>query len=100
HRHRTRNRSNQCRQRPRPSRSAPNTLALGPSNASCGPIPSDLSAGEHEMSDAAGRADRLDVEALLEPFETVPEAFPASENDGHDRDVHMVDHVGREELAD
>src|SRR5260370_25082557 len=64
------------------------------------PIPGDLSAGEGEMGDTAGRADRLNVEALLESLEPVPQAFPACENDGHDRDVHLVDQVGREELAD
>src|SRR5260370_19599433 len=52
------------------------------------------------MCDAAGRADRLNVEPLLEVLEPVPHAFPARKNDGHDRDVHVVDQVGREELAD
>src|SRR5258708_6392779 len=61
--------------------------------------PSELSAGEGEMGDAAGRADRLNVEALLEFLEPVPKAFSACENDGHDRDVHVVDQIGREELA-
>src|SRR5258708_6317427 len=51
------------------------------------------------MGDAAGRADRLKVEALLEFLEPFPKAFPACKNDGHDRDVHVVDQVGREELA-
>src|SRR5438105_13455101 len=58
-----------------------------------------LSAGEGEMGDAVGRADGLNVEALLEFLEPVPKAFAACENDGHDRDVHVVDQVGREELA-
>src|SRR5690349_7035504 len=52
------------------------------------------------MSDAAGGSDRLDPEPLLEILQPVPQAFPASENDGHDRYVHMVDQVGGKKLAD
>src|SRR5712692_4357032 len=60
----------------------------------------ELSAGEREMGDAAGGADRLHIEALLERLQPVPEAFPASENYGDDRYVHVVDQVGGEKLAD
>ena len=52
------------------------------------------------MGYADRRADRLNVEALLEFLEPVPQAFSACENDRHDRDVHVVDQVRREELAD
>src|SRR5205807_3317141 len=52
------------------------------------------------MRDAAGRADRLHVEALFELLEPVPQAFSPSEDHGHDRDVHVIDEVGGEKLAD
>jgi len=41
--------------------------------------------GKCEMDDAARRADRLHIEALLELLQPVPEAFAASEDNGHDR---------------
>src|SRR5262252_2010209 len=59
-----------------------------------------LPAGEGEMSDAAGGADRLDAEALVEALQPIPEPLPAPEDDRHHRDVHVVDQVGGEELAD
>src|SRR6516165_2956981 len=52
------------------------------------------------MGDAAGGADRLHIEALLELLQPVPEAFPTAENYGHDRYVHVVDQVEGEKLAD
>ena len=55
--------------------------------------------GESEMRNAAWRADRLNLEALLKTFETVPQPFPASENDRHDGDMHVVDEIGCKELS-
>ena len=52
------------------------------------------------MSDPAGRAHRLDGEALLQALEALPERLAAAEHDGHDRHVHVVDQIGGEELAD
>jgi hypothetical protein len=49
-----------------------------------------LSAGECEMGNAAGRGRCFNCEALLEFLEIVPKAFPASQNNGHDSDVHVV----------
>ena len=40
------------------------------------------------------------VKALLQPFLAVPQAFAAPEDDGHDGDVHVIDQVGGQELAD
>ena len=51
------------------------------------------------MGNPAGRAGRLNLEPLLKILETVPQAFPASEDDGHDRDVHIVDEIGCQELT-
>ena len=61
--------------------------------------PAYLSAGESEMRNAAWRTDRLNMEALLKFFETVPQPFPASENDRHDNDMHVVDEIGCQELS-
>src|SRR5215467_7904124 len=52
------------------------------------------------MGDTAWGADGLHVEAPLELLEPVPETLTTSEDDGHDHDVHGVDQVGGEELAD
>ena len=53
-----------------------------------------LWAGEHQMDNAVGRADRLQVLAMVEFLESVPEAFSAAEHHRHDRNVDMVDEVG------
>src|SRR5438445_7096698 len=58
------------------------------------------SAGEREMGDTAWGADRLHIEALLECLQPVPDTFPASQNYGDDRYVHVIDQVGGEKLAD
>jgi hypothetical protein len=63
------------------------------------PRPTCLSAGECEMRNAAWRADRLNMEALLQFFETVPQPFPASENDRHDDNMHVVNQIGWQELS-
>jgi len=52
------------------------------------------------MGDAARRAHRLDVEALLEILEPVPKSLPPAEDDGDDRNVQMVDEDRGEELTD
>ena len=59
-----------------------------------------LSPGEDEMGHAAGGADRLHLEPLLERLEPIPEPLPPAEDDGHDDYVHVVDEVGSEELSD
>ena len=51
------------------------------------------------MCHAAWRADGLNMEALLKPFESVPQPFPASENDRDDGDVHVIDEIGGQELS-
>src|SRR5436190_11093121 len=54
---------------------------------------------EGEVDDAAGRGDRLDLVALLEGLQAVPDADAAAE---HDRDLdqmHVVDEPGGEEFA-
>ena len=52
------------------------------------------------MDHAARRGDRLDVETLLESLQTVPEPLPTPEEDRHDGDVHLVDQIRLQELAD
>jgi hypothetical protein len=52
------------------------------------------------VGDAAGGAHRLDGEALFQAFKSVPEGLAAADDDRYDRDVHVVDQVGGEELAD
>ena len=42
-------------------------------------------ASEREVRDAARRADGLHVEALFEILESVPQTFPTSKQDRHDR---------------
>ena len=64
------------------------------------PRPACLSAGECEMRNATWRADRLNMEALFEVFESVPQPFPASQNDRHHGDVHVVHEIGCQELSD
>ena len=51
------------------------------------------------MGNAAGRAYRFNVEALLQSFETVPQPFAAPKDDGRDDNMHVVDEIGREELS-
>src|SRR3954447_16050728 len=52
------------------------------------------------VGDPARRGEGLDGEAVLEAAEALPEGDPAAEGDRHDRQVHEVDQVGLEELAD
>jgi hypothetical protein len=52
-----------------------------------------LSSREREMGDAARGAYRLHVETLLKFFQAVPEPLPASKDDRHYCDVHLVDQV-------
>src|ERR1700723_2087159 len=59
-----------------------------------------LTTGERDVGDAAGGAHRLDGEALLQAPQAVPGGLAAAEEDRHERDVHVVDQVGGEELAD
>src|SRR6185312_15437488 len=74
-----------------PSRSSPLFEEAGLSAATT---------GERDVGDAAGGAHRLDCEALLQALQSVPEGLAAAEEDRHERDVHVVDQVGGEELAD
>ena len=59
-----------------------------------------LTTGERDVGDATGGAHRLDGEAPLQVLQAVPEGLAAAEEDRHDHDVHGVDQVGGEELAD
>src|SRR3984885_10191188 len=59
-----------------------------------------LTTGERDVGDAAGGAHRLDREVLLQALQAVPERLAAAEEDRHERDVHVVDQAGGEELAD
>src|SRR5690348_697359 len=59
----------------------------------------ELSAGEREMGNAAGRAGCLNLEPLLKTLEIVPYSLPTTQDDGHDRNVHVVDEVRCEEFA-
>jgi len=52
------------------------------------------------VGDAARGADRLHLEALLEALQSVPGPLPAPEDHGDHRDVHEVDQVGGQELAE
>ena len=52
------------------------------------------------MRHSAGRGDGLDVVALLEALQSVPEPYAAAEQDRDHHDVHVVDDPGREEVAD
>ena len=55
------------------------------------------------MGDAAGGADRLDGEALFQAVQArqaLPEGLAAAEEDRNEHEVHLVDQVGLEELAD
>src|SRR5579859_3527063 len=56
--------------------------------------------GEREVGDTAGGTHRLDGEALLQALQAIPEGLAAAEEDRHECDVHVVDQVGGEELAD
>src|SRR3954452_9678826 len=58
-----------------------------------------LSTREGQVRDAARRGDRLDVVALLDTLEAVPQANTAAEHDRHLHDVHQVDEAGGEEPA-
>jgi len=60
----------------------------------------DLPSGatsEDQVHNPAGGIGRLDFEALFEPFEAVPEAFTAAEDDRHEGDVQVVDQVRLED---
>ncbi len=59
-----------------------------------------LHTGEGEMCDATGRADRLNLEALIEILEPIPKTLPSSEDDRCHRDVQVVDQIGDKEFAD
>src|SRR5579859_5931156 len=56
--------------------------------------------GEREVGDTAGGTHRLDGEALLQALQAIPEGLAAAEEDRHECEVHVVDQVGGEELAD
>ena len=59
-----------------------------------------LSAHEGEMGDSAGAAHRLHTEALFESLQPSPQRFPAPKYDGHQGNVHVIDQVRSQELAD
>ena len=52
------------------------------------------------MGDAAGAVYGLDLEAVFERLQPVPQPLPAAQHDGHHDDVQVVDQVGGQELAD
>ena len=52
------------------------------------------------MGDSAGAAHRLHVEALFESLQPSPQRFPAPKYDGHQGNVHVIDQVRSQELAD
>src|SRR5215469_15634490 len=59
-----------------------------------------LPAAEGDVGDAAGAVHGLNLETVFEPFQTVPEPFPAAQHDGHHDNVRVVDQAGRQEFAD
>ena len=59
-----------------------------------------LPAHEGEMGDSAGATHRLHTEALFESLQPSPQRFPAPEYDGHQGNVHVIDQVPSQELAD
>src|SRR5215471_20847505 len=59
-----------------------------------------LPAAEGEVGDAAGAVYGLDLEAIFERLQTVPEPFAAAQHDRHHDDVQVVDQAGGQELAD
>src|SRR3954466_12658944 len=54
---------------------------------------------ERHVRHAARRGDDLDVEALLDAFQAVPQADAAAEQDWDLHDVEEVDEAGRAEVA-
>ena len=61
---------------------------------------SGLPPGEGDVGDAAGAVHGLDLEAVFERLQPIPEPFPAAQHDGHHDDVQVVDQAGGQELAD
>src|SRR5262245_43622794 len=59
-----------------------------------------LSAREGEMVDSARAAHRLHIEALFNSLQPSQQRFPAPKHDGHHGDVHVIDQVRSQELAD
>ena len=52
------------------------------------------------MGNSPRRANRLHLEAVLEPFQAVPEPLASPEHYGDEHDVHVVDQVGGQKMAD
>lgn len=52
------------------------------------------------MGHPARSAHRFHIETLLNPLVSVLEPLPAAQDDGDDHEVHVVDQVGDQELAD
>ena len=52
------------------------------------------------MGDAAWAAGGLNVEAVFERLQPIPEPLPAAQHDGHHDDVQVVDQADGQELAD
>src|SRR5580704_16081278 len=73
---------------------------LGASGPRGEPASARLTTGERDVGDAAGRAHRLDGEALLQALQGVPDGLAAAEEERNEREVHVVDPAGGEELAD
>ena len=71
----------------RPADSMPRTVPPAPS-------------AEGDVGDAAGAVHGLDLEALFERLQPIPQPLPAAQHDGHHDDVQVVDQVGGQELAD
>src|SRR6476619_3744164 len=55
--------------------------------------------GECHVRDSAWRGDGLDLVALFEALQPVPEAYASAEQNRHDHDVHVVDEPGGKEVA-
>ena len=51
----------------------------------------DLSAGEREVYDPARGADCLDIKAIFQSLESVPESLSAPKDYGGDHNVHVID---------
>ncbi len=55
---------------------------------------------EGDVGDPAGAVHGLNLKAVFERLQPIPEPLPAAQHDGHHDDVHVVDQVGGQELAD
>ena len=70
--------------------------ALPPAPPCCRLLP----AAEGDVGDAAGAVYGLDLEAVFERLQPIPQPFPAAQHDRHHDDVRVVDQAGGQEFAD